>query len=136
MAVRKEKGDPIDGDAKHNEHFKVQDLMAIGRWKLGKDPKGKKEDLIHLCINTPDPLPRPEWTDEEEERSQELQSTEIKFEDTALNVALTQNVNSVKNNIATLDKEAATELLQALQQRVQETSEVTVDALGNEHAPI
>jgi len=62
---------------------------------------------MNICINTPDPLPRPEWTNEEKARSLKQQNTEIQFENMALNVTLKQNTNSVKNNIDDLDDNAA-----------------------------
>jgi len=137
MAVRAKKGDPIEGNKEHNDKFLAPELLALATWKLGKEPKDKKiASLIPLCTNTPDPIDRPEWTTQQEARLQELENTDIQFEDTALHVALKQNAKSIKNNVDNLDADAAADLLQALQQKVQATSTVTTDALGNERSII
>jgi len=137
MAVRAKKGDPIEGNKEHNDKFLAPELLALATWKLGKEPKDKKiASLMPLCTNTPDPIDRPEWSTQQEARLQELENTDIQFEDTALHVALKQNAKSIKNNIDNLDADAAADLLQALQQKVQATSTITTDALGNEHSII
>jgi len=79
--------------------FLAPELLALASWKLGKTAKGRKEELLKICLDTPVPGKRPAWTRDDEAQLKELKAAAIEFKDTALNVALKQNANAVKANI-------------------------------------
>ena len=110
--------------------FLVPELLALASWKLGKTAKGRKEELLKICLDTPVPGKRPAWTRDDEAQLKELKAAAIEFKDTALNVALKQIANAVKANIQQLDDSAANELMQALQSRQQGQSR---ELPGGEH---
>jgi len=81
------KGHPTEDNF---DTFLAPELLALANWKLGNTAKGRKEELLKMCLDNPVPGKRPTWTSADEAQLQELKAAGIEFKDTALNVALKQ----------------------------------------------
>jgi len=102
--------------------FTKPDLDLLYKWRVKKPIKSANKAVVLTAILlAPPPEPLTDWTKDEEDRLHQLLHGEIKFKDTALGVALKQKAKAVRHNVSELDREEATELLQALQQQLQDT---------------
>jgi len=102
----------------NRESFSAAETKELHRCRLGTLGSGlAKEKLLEACLAAPAPLKDDEWGHNEEAELQRLKSTEIKFEDAALAVALDQNAKSVARHADKLSDMEAAALINALQQR-------------------
>ena len=117
--VIEEKGEPT---CERMKDFTKPDLDLLHKWRVKKPIKSANKAVVLAAIlSAPPPEPLTDWTKDEEDRLHQLLHGEIKFKDAALGVALKQKAKAVRHNVSELDKEEATELLQALQQQLQDT---------------
>ena len=97
--------------------FTREDLHSLHRYKMGTLGSGSKEKLLEVYLAAPPPLKDGGWGHEDEAELERLKNTSIKFEDTALAVALDQNAKSVTLHADKLSESDAAALIVALHKR-------------------
>ena len=97
--------------------YDVKELKAIYRWKIGKTPTGSKGVMLATIVEAPEPAKSSPWTEDDEAELQTLILEPIRFNETALKAALTQNARAVTNSVEHLDDSEAKNLMAALIKR-------------------
>jgi len=114
-AILEKKGEPT---MEKIDAFTNNELKDLHRYRIGTLGSGlTKEKLLEAYLTAPSPLKDDGWGHEEEAELQRLKSTRIAFKDTALAVALNQNVKSVARHVDKLSDSEAAALMAAIRQR-------------------